>query len=361
MDKRKAIYKLAKSNRYTLEEIAAIVDMSQEETARVFSSFSEAVPPTQIVVGQDKTIATIIGAIKAGKHVILHGEPGIGKTISAKKAVRDAGKVLKMVNLSDTRTGQMLAEWLYGSHQTPSDVVFLFDEIDNFHWQSYAYFKKVLEESKVTVIMTCNDIDKVSKAVVEHVKKTGHVIRMNPPTKEDLRNLLSQKYPERLKDLDRIYDKDFRVVMRRLLFNVFDTRPQNVVVKTQQVVGTIFGEKDFHRRFSTIKNNSEPILWLTTWLDYNAARFMPADKLPEFLDDLSRIENRMFKTSTGYMNRMFASLPCSGRRMAADFPAALFNAEKEPKKEEAVEEVKKVEAVKVPVVTNNNAFDPFSF
>jgi len=361
MDKRKAIYKLAKSNRYTLEEIAAIVDMSQEETARVFSSFSEAVPPTQVVVGQDKPIITMMSAIKAGKHVILHGEPGIGKTISAKKAVRDAGKIIKMVNLSDIRTGTMLAQWLYGSHQTPSDVVFVFDEIDNFHWQSYAYFKKVLEESKVTVIMTCNDIDSVSKAVVEHVKKTGHVIRMTPPTREDLFNLLTQKYPNKLKDIDKIYNKDFRVVMRRILFNVYDVRVPKVVVKTPQVVGAIFGEKEFHRRFETIKHNSDPVLWLTTWLDYNASRFLPADKLFDFVDKLSRTEARMFKTSTKYLNRMYASLPCPGRRMAADFPATLFNAEKEPKKEEPVEEVKKVEAVKVPQVASNNAFDPFSF
>jgi len=359
MDKHKAIYKLAKSNRYTLEDIAAIVDMSQEEVMRVFRSFGETTPLSQVIVGQERVISNLVELIKAGKHAILHGEPGIGKTISAKEAVKRAGKVLKMCNLSDLRNGTLLAKWLYGSHQTPSDVVFVFDEIDNFHWQSHAYFKKVLEESKVSIIMTCNDLEAVSKAVVEQVKKGGAVIHVFPPTRDDLKKLLEMKFPDRVGAVDQLYDRDFRVVMRRLLYNVYDTRVPEVVVKTPRVIGAIFGERVFSRRIDAIKKDADPIAWLTAWLDYNAGRIVPPPMLCDFLDQLSRTEARMFKTGTRYLQRMYASLPCPGRRVAVDFPGALFNAEREPRKEEPAEEVKKVK-VEV-VVEGNNTFDPFGF
>jgi len=361
-DKAKMIKKLVLQNRWTLEEVAQMADVTVQEAARLYKGYmGEELPPSFMVVGQDEPIDTMMRAIKEGKHVLLIGPPGIGKTTSAMTAIRRSDKIIKKINLSDKRTGQMLAEELYGSHLTKSDNVFLLDEADNFHWQSHAYFEKLLEDSQVSIILTCNNMDGVAKSIQKYLKDNGYVIRMMSPGIADLEKFLEKKFPALIGRASMLYDKDFRVVMRRILYGFSDTNPETKVIKCEQAAGAVYGEKNPKKRLEVIKQLEDPLLWLVPWLDYNSIRFFPdISQCADFMDKVSRIDSWLTRTSEKYTRVMFASLPCPGRRGAVNFPGPLFAAEKQKKEEEEEEEVvtKSTYAAPQPASTT---FDPLNF
>jgi len=318
-------------------------------------------PESLYVVGREKEIESIKLAISTNEHVILHGPPGSGKTISAIKAIHEQGKIMKMINISDNRTGSLLGEQLFGCHRTKSDIVYLFDEIDSFDWRSHAYFKKVLQESEVPIIMTCNDMDKVGTSTVNYVKKHGTVIKYKPPTLQDLEDFITKKFPMFEGRASDVYCPDFREVIRRIVFGWRTEIEESVEVNVQHVVGAIFGEKRFPRkRLDIIKESKDPLIWAITWADYNAPRFArDAKQLEKILDCLSQADEWARKTSPQYLATMLAAMPCPGRKGKLDFPAALFNAEKKPKKEEEVDPVVKVEIVKLEEAEIPTSADPF--
>jgi hypothetical protein len=365
MDKAKAIKKFIWMNKWSLDEICKMVGVSMQEAARLYKQYTgQEIPEGLIIVGQDDVIAATESAILKNKHVLLHGAPAIGKTISARMAIRNAGKIIKTINLSDKRTKILLSETLFGGHLTESDVVYLFDEADNFHWQSHAYFKKVLEESRVSIVMTVNDINGVSKTIRDWLKKKAVVIPVYPPTKSDLRVFMAKRFPDQLDQLNEIYSKNFRAVMRKLLYGFGGEEEEKQEFGIQAVAGAILGEKNLERRLLRIKSSKDPLIWAITWLDYNAPRFFrKLDDLADFMEKLATIESRIRKTSQQYIQTMLAGLPCPGRKLGLKFPAALFNAERKLKIKEE-DRVKKVKVEKAKVekkVPQAKVFDPFDF
>jgi len=366
MDKAKAIKKYVLQNRWSMQEICHMVGVTMAEAAELYKGYTgKDLPPGMFVVGHDDTINTIQLAIKQHKHVLLHGEPGIGKTASATFAIREAGKIMRKINLSDKRTGTLLANTLFGAHRTPSDVVFLFDEADNFHWRSHVYFKKVLDESQVSIIMTCNNVSKIPKTIMSMLKKEGKIIKMYPPSIDDFRQFMEQSFPDRVHEVPKLYDEDFRVVIRRLLHGYSGTYMKEIEITAEGVAGAVFGDRNVKRRLGRIMKSKDPLAWVTTWLDYNCARFFrKPEELSDFLRKLAKIDRWVYRTNKQFLATMFAALPSPGRRSALKFPAALFNSQRKHKKED-VEEIKKVTpapvAKKKEVVVGSTSVDPFDF
>lgn len=349
-------------NRWTLEEISLMVNLPIPEVASLYKQYVGAnLPDSLLVVGQEEVVQQLMDAIKTDIHVILHGSPGIGKTASAVLAVNKSGRIARKIDCSNKRTAVLLSEELFGGYATPSDNVYILDEIDNFHWQSHAYFKGILEDSKVSMIMTCNDIKKVGKSVVDYVKKNGLIIQMEPPSIGDLERLISRKFPTFTGNAGKIYNQDFRIVMRRLIYGHDEpSQDEEFELNTEKVAGAILGTKDRTKRLERIEADKDPLLWLIPWLDYNSPRFFDTiQKLDDFLDKTSIIDSWLIRTSQDYTEKMFAALPCQGRRAMVEFPAAIFNAEKAVKKDEPEEEVKEAAAPKI--VEVDSSFDPLSF
>jgi len=362
MDKAKQVKKLAWMNRYTIEQIAKMVGVSIPAVSDLYKQATGHDMPTSLyVVGHDEDISNIKIAISTNKHVILHGPPGTGKTISAIKAIHERGRIMNIINISDNRTGPMLGDQLFGCHRSKSDIVYLFDEIDSFDWRSHAYFKKVLEESEVPIIMTCNDITKVGTSIVNHVKKNGLIIKFKPPTLENLEDFITTKFPMFEGKASDIYCQDFREVLRRIVHGWHTEIKKDMKITTEHVVGAMFGEKRFPgKRLDIIKKSSDHLSWAITWADYNAASVSNNPKqLEEILDCLSQADEWARKTSPRYLATILAAVPCPGRKRKMDFPAPLFNAEKrkEPEKEE--DKVIKIKVVPIKEENIATSVDPF--
>lgn len=314
-------------------------------------------PDPLLVVGHDDEIKDMKKAILEGKLILLHGPPGVGKSIAARKVAHDLGKIIKEINISLYRTGEMLGEQLFGCHRIQSEVIYLFEEIDNFHWKSHAYFLSVLKEAMSPIIMTCNNIEDVGATTVKYLKSDGLVLRFEPPTMEDLETLITKKFPAFEGKAKQFYNHDFREVLRRMEFEWFSEKKLVVEVKAQHVAGSVFGNRNHEQRFKMALNCSDPVQWILPWIDYNAPKFFkePA-KLADMLDKVSIIDSWSRRTNKKYIAGMIASLPCASRKTPLDFPGPLFAAEKRPEKEEV--EVEEVTKVKMKIDTSSA--DPFA-
>jgi hypothetical protein len=336
MDPAKMLKKLVMANRFTLEEISQTTGIPIREMPGVYKSYtSYEMPDTLFVVGHGDEITKLKALILAGEKVIIHGPPGCGKSISARKAIHDAGKNLNEINISEFRTPELLNSKLFGGHATQSNTCFLFEEVDNFYWRSHAAFNSILEDAVVPIVMTCNEIDRVP----ESVKKQCTVMRMFPPKLKDLQVFLDKKFPHLSLDAEKIYSPDFREVMRRILYDVRDERVPEKEYSAEGIAGVIVGERDPARRLAALQHPSDPLSWAINWVDGSAARLAPSmGALLSMLDGLSTVDSWVRRTKQAYVASMMAALPCFNRRVKLDFPAQLFAAEKKPKKAKVVDD-----------------------
>lgn len=348
----RAVKKLVNSNRYTLRQIARLTDCKIEEIPKLYRQLTgQKMPEPLVIVGKDKEIKKIMRSISRSRHVLIHGIPGVGKTACAIKCISDAGKTMNLINISDKRTPNLILDQMFGGHLHKSDTIFLWEEVDNFYWRSHATFKKILESSEVSIIMTCNDMKKIPDGTLKWIKKNCDVIKFLPASIDDVNLFISRKFPHFKQKAEDIYDKDMRVVMRRIMYGYSGKKEESKKWKTQQVVGSIFGSSNRKRILEAIRNNSDPYLFLTDWLDYNTQRMFHGnfDKQVEMLECLSIIDSNMRRTRKQNIEHMFASLPLARRRVAPKFPSLLLKANKKPKKKRVVEE--SVDKVKIkPVI-----------
>lgn len=360
MDPAKALKKMVQMNRFTLEEISQHTGLSISEMPSVYKSFTgHDMPDTLFVVGHDDDITKIIKLILDNEKVLIHGPPGCGKSISARKAIHDAGKNLNEINISDYRTPELLNSKLFGGHTTASNTCFLFEEVDNFYWRSHVAFNTILDDAVAPIMMTCNYIDKVP----ESVKRKCTIIRMRPPTMKDLDVFIKRLFPHLSLKAQEIYSPDFREVMRRILFDVRNDHVPEKEFSAEGIAGVIIGEKDQKRRLDALKHQTDPSSWAITWLDNATGRLAPSmSSVLDMLDGLSTIDSWVRRTNDKYINSMMAALPCFGRHVKLDFPAVLFAAEKKKKEKEAVVEegvTKVIVKKKVVAETSANTFGDF--
>lgn len=362
MDKGKAIFKMVRMNKWTVHEICKIVDTTPEECASLYKKHcGSELPPSLFVVGHDEEIKMIENAIMRNKHVLLHGKPGVGKTSSARLAITRSGRIMRMVNISDKRTSSLLSEVLYGSHLTSSRNVYLFDEVDNFDWRSHAYFLKTLKEAKVSIIMTCNNLSGISKGTLKWIKKNCEVIPMKPPSKRDAQEFLDTKFPNHHDDLEELYDPDFRVFIRNILYGKCESGKEKEKIDLSRLLGALVMEKKWAKRIGAVESCDDPLMWAITWLDYNAPFITRSSgMLVDFLDKVSRIDRWIIRTSPVYTGKMFAALPVPGRKTKLRFPAAVFAAEKRVTKKKT-DNVEKTKALKIEKKPRSNTFDPMDW
>ena len=359
MDTAKMLKKLVLSNRFTLEEISRITGMPISDMPAAYKAYTGyEMPDTMFIVGHDDDIKKLKSAILAGEKVILHGPPGCGKSISARKAIRDAGFTLNEINISDCRTKELLEAKLFGGHAAHSNTCFLFEEVDNFYWRSYAAFNAILDESLAPIVMTANEFDKIP----ESVKKKCTAIRMRPPTMKDLQLFIDKKFPELSLKASELYSPDFREVLRRILYGVRDDHVPEKKYPAEALAGIIMGEPSKSKRLDAMRHPSDPPSWVLPWVDQSAGRLAPnMGALVSMLNGLSQVDRWMRRTNEKYVSSMMAALPCFNRRVKLDFPAVLFAAEK--KREKVVVEVEdgvtKVVKKKQVLNTNVNTFGDF--
>ena len=343
-DKAKMLKKLVLQNRFTLDEISRMTGVQPADMPEMYKAYTgQDIPESLFIVGHDDEIAKLKSAVLAGEKVIITGPPGIGKTISARKAIRDAGFTINEINISDNRTKDMLESKLFGGHLVGSTTCFLFDEVDNFYWRSHAAFKAIVESSRAPILMTCNYIEKIP----ESIKKICKVMKMKPPTMKDLQAFITTKFPHLSLKAQDLYNPDFRKVMTHILYGVKDDHEPERWYNAEALAGVIIGEPSPVKRLNAMNHAEDQLSWSINWIDNALPRVSPSlEATTTMLNELSIIDSWARRTNQKYIASMMAALPCFNRRVKLDFPVTLMRAEKK-KEKPVVEESEGVTKVAV--------------
>ena len=193
----------------------------------------------QTYVGNESVKDTIQNYLDQGdiQNFIFYGPAGTGKTTLAKIIVKNLDCDYLYINASDENGIDTIREKVKGFASTASwksIKVVILDEADFITIQGQAALRNVIEtfSRSTRFILTCNFIERI----IDPLQSRCHVLKIVPPTKQDVYNHLTwiladqlnvSYEPEDLKTLIIQYYPDMRKMLNVLQMSVKD---DNVVL-----------------------------------------------------------------------------------------------------------------------------------
>lgn len=150
------------------------------------------------LVGNPKAHELLRTYMKDKTHVLLVGDPGVGKTSAARVVAKELGLLVVELNASDQRTKKSALPDMVKSCQQQSPfgegLMFLLDEVDGMgkvekedkptddddkvKHNVWDYVEEILINSKHAVVLTCNDDYKIPA----NIKKMYMTIKLQRPS-----------------------------------------------------------------------------------------------------------------------------------------------------------------------------------
>ena len=192
------------------------------------------------LVGNERQRKQLAKYIKSVRPTLVYGEPGIGKTASVYEIAESKGYEVVEFNASDNRRDEFL-EWMLKRVTVPSLhlVIYLIDEADGLN--DNKQWSRIIRESQNPVVFTANELNKVPKAIRNHVTTLKYYA---PPTHEiskllkqpmavnsDVRNtLLSAEYGGELKEDGNDFELVERVLKNKPIRELSETDKDRLLV-----------------------------------------------------------------------------------------------------------------------------------
>jgi len=150
------------------------------------------------VVGNEEAKLKFLSWLKkwkpGGKAALLHGPPGVGKTALVHAAAKAAAYDLIEMNASDARTAEKIMRTaghaasessIFQFFSDSKGVLILLDEVDGIYGREdqggLGAILKLLEESKVPVALTANDISDMRLRELKNACLTIRFQKVRPP------------------------------------------------------------------------------------------------------------------------------------------------------------------------------------
>lgn len=132
-------------------------------------------------MGNSKSRDKFVSALEAGRHVLLYGPPGVGKTSAVYWAAEALGYEVYEVNASDRRTSADLDELRRKvRYRGLRKWLLLLDEADGISdWRGV---RRILSESVVPVVLTANE----KRAIPKSVEMMCVTVRFDRPRVEEI-------------------------------------------------------------------------------------------------------------------------------------------------------------------------------
>ncbi len=208
---------------------------------------------------------------RRNKACLLHGVPGIGKTLTVYLVGQEMGYEIIEYNSSDIRTKVMLDKMEH-LMRTPGlgglKLLFLFDEMDGMY--AWATLERLALQSIHPVVFTANEDFRIAKKLLNKCKR----IKFYPPRQQDIINYIKK-----------IADSEGKQI-------TFD----NITGDVRQSIISVLGDGDTYvtdtifDEVRSVFHGAPPEKYdrnLGIWLLDNAHRFLSGKKLYDFFDTLA--------------------------------------------------------------------------
>ena len=220
---------------------------------------------------RDKFKAWLINEKRQKKAFIIHGTPGIGKTLTAYLIGEEEGYTIIETNCSDSRTRGVIHN-LRNAVRTASlfgeKKLFLFDEADGI--SAWIELGKLIDDAKHPIVLTANELYRIPKTIQGKCKTA----KFYSPRRQDTMDFI--------KKISEIEDIPFN-------FNsVTDDVRQSILALygsgDTYSIDTIFDDvKNVFSGLSDAKIDNNLLIWLMD----NATRFMSGRRLYQFIYSLA--------------------------------------------------------------------------
>lgn len=268
---------------------------------------------------------------KAKIHV--YGESGSGKTYTVINLLKRM-KIKNVIVSTPRSESDLVHDFEDLPFQEGLDIAFVI-EGDNFYWKKYGLVKKILKESPYCVIIITIGKDDPTKWITSLVKQ----VKIQNPTQSDVLKYIKSVDPDWSGNILEIYDRDWRVVMRRLDYGFLH---DDTLDKTQWIDSKVLA-------FKIIKGNAKiedfdrcvhPVSFVINWIGYNAKNFWVGKSLIKNLDTISWCDANKYKLKEIYIKNALLDLIPSLQKGFMAFPP--YKKKKEEKKEEEKIIIRKV-------------------
>jgi hypothetical protein len=322
-------------NRYTMREISRILDSSIEECMMAYESYTgKKILASFLIVGNKRQRENLEQLILQNQKILLYGDNGVGKS-SLPKLIAD--KIGWKIKTSYPRnTEDLLKDFAQLPLQTRNTIFVI--EGDLFYWRSYALINHYIRESKNPIIIIVNKKETVHGSVTKQLVP----LKLQNPTKADVKEFIEQKYPDFKGDINDVYDSDMRICIRKILYGIETYKPKEMEkLDAQQVAYKIINKK---AKREDIEKCIHPYLFVLNWLGNNAHRFYEEY---DFIDDVSFVDSNKYNLKKKYLDGILLNLPKKQNRGKLIFPPIKYK-EKKEKEEDWSSGKKKGKKTKTP-------------
>lgn len=305
----KTVKKLLFTNRFTIEEISGMLDTPIEECVKAYESyFNSPIPSSLFIVGNQKQRSKLKKNIVNGKHTLIYGGVGTGKTTSVKQITDDLRLNLIKINPIDP---EEIAKKFGGGPTQDNKNVYLI-EADSLPKKKYSILRSYIKNSKRPIVI----ITEHKKTLHGNVRRLLEKIPFTTPGPMEIKTFLNKKYGWN-GDIQDIYDPDMRVVISRVLNSSKLSKPEPM----EEMGSREVAEELSYGYFSDFEKLSEPLWWVIRWLAYNQTRkFRKKSDQLENLKKLSFIDHKKHKWNETYLHNMLMGLKGSPRKAYFKFP-----------------------------------------
>jgi len=348
----KRIKKLIFSNRYTFDDISKLTGEPLEKCISAFESYYRMpIPPSLLIVGNEKVRADLKEYISASDAVFLYGNNGVGKDISLRKISEELGLTLRKCTPTDE---DQIIQAFGEAPFEHTDFLFVID-IESLNKKKYSILKKYVSDNESAVVLTGMSKDSVNKRILDLLV----IVKLSDPSPVEVKEFLKRKYSWN-GDIRDVYDSDMRVVISRVLNEIDGTIDYKPVEEKEIKSGTLaFDLSCGYAKREDFGFCKEPLWWVIRWLAYNQYKKFPRNKRVQLenLRKLSEIDFKKRVWKEKYLREMLLDLKTSPVRTRFSFP--VWQKKITAEEEDEIEKLKKAKEKPKPkiVVAEPNQVD----
>jgi len=308
----KIVKKLLLSNRYTMEQISAMLSVPIEKCVEEFETFfNTPIPASLFIVGNHEARRKLRTCINGLIPTLLVGPNGVGKTSAIREVAHELELNLRMIYPFNQ---QEIAEEFGLSIKNSSSKDLFVIEADTLGKKKYSILSTYIEQARRPIILVAEEESSLNTKIV----KKCEVIYFAPPSMKDVDIFLKNKYSwnGNIKD---IYDPDMRIVLARVFADLGIKKP---VIKKKMDAMSMANNLSFgYEKVKDFDKLKDPIWWVIRNLAYNQhTKFRDSASILDNLEKLSFIDLYKFKCDPIYLKYMLVGLKGSPRRSYFKFP-----------------------------------------